>query len=617
MTNSKTTKKALFSSVVALLLCFTMLLGTTFAWFTDSASTGVNTIQAGNLDIVVSYATQSDVVDGAIPDSAWTVVDENSPVFDENALWEPGYTEVVYFKIENAGSLALKYIMSANIASETAGTNKDGEEFNLSEYLSAYYMTGDTATVFTTRENAQTVDGWASMMPALAPATLAEAANAEIGSAKALSYEYSLEAGEVAYTTMAVFMPTTIGNEVNHDGTNKPSIKLGINLLATQYTYENDSFDDQYDKDAEYPEIADIWDGTVDTSWYNDTDSEFTLTTAEQLAGLALLAGTTDQFEGKTINLTADVDLAGQSFAPIGTTGTRDDRNRLITEPFKGTFDGNGHTISNISQSGWDFGYEWQQYGSLGLFSQLEGATVKNVVLDGFDCQVEGGDIAFVAGSATGDCVFENIEIKNGTIGTYNNGIGSIIGWSGEGSYTFKDIAIGEDVVLGGLWGSFDSSIGGVVGQGEPGATYNFENVNVACRLDAYNDVTASYQYYLYRMTGMLIGRLEKTTTIDGRNYPDMSQYNITCENVTVTYGDWMNYHYCYGFNGSRYTRVEAGYAYGGLDITAEGHETTCTDHMLCLPFDGLFGGDQYGVRPITEYDGVTVNYPDSYTPEN
>ena len=51
MTKSKQTKSALFSSVVALLLCFTMLLGTTFAWFTDNASSSVNKIQAGKLDI--------------------------------------------------------------------------------------------------------------------------------------------------------------------------------------------------------------------------------------------------------------------------------------------------------------------------------------------------------------------------------------------------------------------------------------------------------------------------------------------------------------------------------------------------------------------------------------
>ncbi len=353
---------------------------------------------------------------------------------------------------------------------------------------------------------------------------------------------------------------------------------------------------------------------------YNSKIEDFHIEGSTGLAWVASNLASYGGFEGKTLTLTKDVDLAGvktigDSFAPIGSTGERDDRNRLICEPFKGTFDGNGKTISNIAQSGWDMGYEWGQYGSIGLFAELQGATVKNVVLEGFDCQVEGGDIAFIAGSATGDCTFENIEIKSGSIGTYNNGIGGIIGWSGAGNYTFKDIKLGSDVVIGGLWGSFDSSVGGIVGQAEVGATYNFENVEINCRLDVYNDVTASYQYYQYRMSGMIIGRCDATIQIDGRNYPDMSKYNINCTNVTVNFGDWMNYHYCMGFSGSRYTRVEPGYSYGGLDVTAEDHAATCTDHMLCLPFTALFGGDQYGVSPITAYDGVTVNYPDSYNP--
>ncbi len=363
-------------------------------------------------------------------------------------------------------------------------------------------------------------------------------------------------------------------------------------------------------------EYINTWDGTADISWYNDVDTEFTLTTAEQLSGLALLTGTKDQFEGKTIILGKNINLKlqdgaksafGNSFAPIGSTGERDSSNRLITESFKGTFDGKGHTISNLYQSGWDLGYEWQKYGSIGLFSELEGATVKNVVLEGFEGQVEGGDIAFVAGSATGNCVFENIEIKNGKIGTYNNGIGSIIGWSGEGNYTFKNINIASDVVLGGLWGSFDSSIGGVVGQGEPGATYNFEDVNIACRLDAYNDVTASYDYYNYRMCGMIIGRLAETTNIDGVNYPDTSKYNIICNNVTVTYGDWANYHYCRK-SGARGIRVEPGFTYDG--IAADYDHSVCTGHhMELIEFDQIFGGDQYGVKGLKTYDGVTVVY--------
>ena len=388
------------------------------------------------------------------------------------------------------------------------------------------------------------------------------------------------------------------------------------------------SLDTEFDGEENVdPDMVQIADGV----YYKEKTQSFHVTKEVGLEWISENATENNGFEGATVVLAEDMDLTklvsvedenGEmvevptTTPPIGSTGERDGRNRLICEAFKGTFDGNGKTIKGLYQSGWDMGYEWGQYGSIGLFSSLEDATVKNLKIEGMEAQVEGGDIAFIAGSATGTCVFENIEITNSKIGTYNNGIGSIIGWSGMGNYTFKNIKIGSDVVLGGLWGSFDSSVGGLVGQGEPGATYHFEDVEISCRLDIYNDVTASYQYYLYRMCGMIIGRLQKTASIDGANYPDMSQYNITCQNVTVNYGDWMNYHYCYGFNGGRYTRVESGYAYGGLDITAEGHDEACTDHMLCLPFDGLFGGDQYGVRPIREYEGVTVNYPASYNPD-
>lgn len=433
----------------------------------------------------------------------------------------------------------------------------------------------------------------------------------ETGTEKALleslEYTFKPEAGvEVVFSEGLNNVPVQRNWRTNIVGkilTGKIDFDITINP-----DYDNDHYVN--------PSLVKVAEGV----YYDEAAATYQVASAEGLAWISDQVSENNGFEGVTIALAADVDLAecktnGDSFAPIGSTGERDSRNRLVCETFKGTFDGNGKTVKNLYQSGWDMGYEWGQYGSIGLFSSLDNATVKNVVLDGFEAQVEGGDIAFIAGSATGTCVFENIEIKNGSVGTYNNGIGSIIGWSGAGNFTFKNIKIGSDVVLGGLWGSFDSSVGGVVGQGEPGATYNFEDVEISCRLDIYNDVTASYQYYLYRMSGMIIGRLQKTTQIDGANYPDMSQYNITCTNVTVNFGDWMNYHYCYGFNGSRYTRVEAGYAYGGLDVEAEDHEATCTDHMLCLPFNGLFGGDQYGVRPITSYEGVTVNYPASYNP--
>lgn len=361
---------------------------------------------------------------------------------------------------------------------------------------------------------------------------------------------------------------------------------------------------------------VDTWDGTADTSWYDPASpkTEYAITTAEQLAGLAELVSGDTTFKDVTFTLMKGLDLYCEdttpsadgdplTFRPIG------DKSKNGT--FEGTFDGNGKTIYNLYQNGWDLGYDWDHYGSYGLFGNVNNATIKNLTLNGGESYIEGGDTSFVAGSATGTCVFENITIKDSISATYNNGNGGIIGWSGAGDYTFKNITIDEDCVLAGLWGSFDSSIGGIVGQGEPGATYNFENVDIACRIDAYNDCTASYDYYNYRMCGMIIGRLAKTTTIDGSNYPDMSQYNITCNNVTVTYGDWANYHYCEptpGLNGGRGMRVEPGYSYDGLP--ADYDHSQCVDsHMNLIPFDQIFGGDQLNVKGLKTYDGVEVIY--------
>lgn len=357
----------------------------------------------------------------------------------------------------------------------------------------------------------------------------------------------------------------------------------GIDLAA------NEIKDDVYTDVLEY----------IDTS---KPTIELSCATSFNILGEMVTAGNT--MAGKTLKLTGDIKLN----KPTHTNSTSPLGDNAV---FEGTLDGDGHTISDLYQSGWDFGYEWGSYGSLGLFSELNNATVKNVVIENMDACVEGGDISFIAGSATGDCVFENITIKDSSIGTYNNGCGGIIGWSGAGNYTFKNIKIDSDVVLGGLWGSFDSSIGGIVGQAEPGATYNFENVEINCRIDAYNDCTASYDYYNYRMCGMIIGRCEETTTINGVNYPDITKYNLSFNNVVVNYGDWMNYHYCRAA-GARGKRVEPGYAYDGISEDYD-HNNCTVYHMECIPFDQLIGGDQYGVKGLREVMGVTVNYPKSF----
>ncbi len=232
MTSSKSTKRALLTSALALLMCVTMLVGATFAWFTDTASTGVNKIQAGNLKMEVTYKNTAG--------GSFEKVKKETPVFNNNALWEPGHVEYVVLKVRNAGSLALKYKLGINIASETGSTSVDGNAFNLSDYIRFAVLDGDQSSLGR--------DGLV----------------AAAGNGAALNAGYTAENHLLAGTdnsekvvTLVVWMPTTVGNEANHmTGKTAPSINLGINVAATQDTVEKDSFDNTYDKDAVYPIVA-------------------------------------------------------------------------------------------------------------------------------------------------------------------------------------------------------------------------------------------------------------------------------------------------------------------------------------------------------------------------
>ena len=104
MNNTKTTKRALLSSVMAMLICITMLIGTTFAWFTDSASTAVNKIQAGKLDVQLLDENNNSLEGHTL---AWQKAAGHE---SDEVLWEPGCTyNLQSFKIKNNGNLALKY----------------------------------------------------------------------------------------------------------------------------------------------------------------------------------------------------------------------------------------------------------------------------------------------------------------------------------------------------------------------------------------------------------------------------------------------------------------------------------------------------------------------------
>ena len=138
MTKAKSTKRSLLFSAISLMLCFAMLIGTTYAWFTDSVTSANNIITSGNLDVELYYATE---YDGA--NTAWQKVDETTKIFKEGALYEPGYTEVVYFKVENKGSLYLSYNMSLNIYRETPGAHTWAFWDRHIQDILKFFFTGD------------------------------------------------------------------------------------------------------------------------------------------------------------------------------------------------------------------------------------------------------------------------------------------------------------------------------------------------------------------------------------------------------------------------------------------------------------------------------------------
>lgn len=228
MTKHVSTKRALILSLLSMLLCVSMLIGSTYAWFTDTATTGVNKILAGNLDVKLMYSTDM---------QTWKEATDQTKLFDDNALWEPGYTQVVYLKVVNAGNLALKYEagFSKNYSSDR-GKNVNGDWFRVDHYLKI--GTVETDEAFESREAV-----WAAIAD----------------SEKTLAKDVMLTNGWITLKAkeeskpfaVAIYMPTSVGNEANSSRLRPSKVTgLGIEVRATQATVENDSFGNDYDANA-------------------------------------------------------------------------------------------------------------------------------------------------------------------------------------------------------------------------------------------------------------------------------------------------------------------------------------------------------------------------------
>ena len=209
MTSSKSTKRALVSSALAILMCVAMLIGTTFAWFTDTASTAVNKIQAGNLEIELQMKDNNGNWVNAEGKTLPFLVEGKIPAKGTQILWEPGCTYYVpEVRVVNKGNLAVKF----EYVNELLGVTG-----KLAEVLEPVFKTPVDAN--------------------------GEEVNIE---PEILKPDEASPAWSFGY-----HMLETAGNEYQ----NATATGMCLTVVATQATYENDSFNNQYDKDAQYPDV--------------------------------------------------------------------------------------------------------------------------------------------------------------------------------------------------------------------------------------------------------------------------------------------------------------------------------------------------------------------------
>ena len=228
--NQKATKRALLTSVMALVMCVVMLVGTTFAWFTDTASTGVNKIVSGNLKVDIIGADSDSHIETLNFTKAGTVVGTDAAAA---ILWEPGCRYLTEgFRIANKGNLALKWKAEINkdniVDGKAAPTAKDGK--SLLDVIDFYVVTKAADGT----ETAVAIENFTGKLAA------------NVGKSE-------------TYYIKGV-MQTTAGNDYQ-DLTLEG---ITITVYATQDTVENDSFNNQYDKDAQYPDV-DVVTVTPDT----------------------------------------------------------------------------------------------------------------------------------------------------------------------------------------------------------------------------------------------------------------------------------------------------------------------------------------------------------------
>lgn len=214
MKNKKWTKVALAFSACLFLIWWALGTGATLAWFSD-ADTVRNDFKIGLIDLDVSY--RNDIV------TTYTPLQGTTTAFNDKALYEPGYTQVVWLKIDNNGDVDFNYKLAVTVNRVIESENMWGDPIYLPNYLRYGIVFGETEAAvqqqvqdrLTARKNApddwNTLGTWSDISP------------------------YTFEVGEDShYAALIVYMPEEVNNVANYRGTTDPRVELGITVFAQQ-----------------------------------------------------------------------------------------------------------------------------------------------------------------------------------------------------------------------------------------------------------------------------------------------------------------------------------------------------------------------------------------------
>lgn len=205
-------KIMLTASLVSILVWLLIGSGISIAWFSDTTPEIRNIFHFADFDLDVSYRRQGE--------TTWKPLEGETKVFDDEALYEPNYTQVIFLKVENKGDAPFDFKAAVTLFNYTVATNVYGQNFNLQDYLTFGLDAENTEAAM---ENAVSSRDKAILL-----------ANRPLSNYSTDSAR--LAAGGTAYIALVVHMPKEVGNEANYRGSVVPKVELGLAVSASQVT---------------------------------------------------------------------------------------------------------------------------------------------------------------------------------------------------------------------------------------------------------------------------------------------------------------------------------------------------------------------------------------------